>query len=45
MAEPCFVCDPSILQGRRCATGEPICERHLRELLGEPEETSEDVAQ
>jgi hypothetical protein len=26
------MCDPSILNGRRCATGEPICERHREEL-------------
>ena len=28
----CFMCDPSILEGRRCATGAPICEAHREEL-------------
>lgn len=35
-AEPCFVCDPSLLPpGTRCATGYPICAAHLAEILGD----------
>jgi hypothetical protein len=38
--EPCFMCDPEILEearstpGFRCATGFPICDAHREELKG-----------
>jgi hypothetical protein len=31
---PCFMCDPSILEGARCATGFPLCDTHREELTG-----------
>jgi hypothetical protein len=33
--QACFMCDTSILEpGQRCATGQPICDRHRDELTG-----------
>lgn len=34
-AAACWVCDPSILGGSRCATGYPICDAHRAELGGQ----------